>query len=259
MKEIKLTNSHLIALVDDEDFERVSKYKWRFQKDHKHRTYFTVRGSIGRKEVYLHRFVLDLGKTSLVVDHIDRNTLNNQKSNLRLVTQRENVMNSARKEKGLQFIYIKQRKHKHTLSFTVESKSINIKSITFDNYEDALLARDKLMLEHFGANCLYIINDVGYILSTPHPKESAGGGEIARRVLKGIGQPDKRTYERPSIEEIHKLVWSKSTAGIAEDIGCSDKCVEKWCKFNNIPKPPRGFWQQIRVNKMLGQCCPLPV
>lgn len=259
MKEVKLINSDLIALVDDEDFERVSQYKWRFKKDSRHPTYFTVRGSVNRKEVYLHRFILNIGKTSLVVDHIDRNTLNNQKSNLRLVTQRENVMNSKSREDSLDFIYVSKRVNKHTTSFTVDSHCIKMSKKSYCSYEDALLARDKLMVEHFGTDCKYIVNSLDYILSSNQPKESAGGGEIARKVLKGVGQPDKRTYERPSKEEIHKLVWSKSTAGVAEEIGCSDKCVEKWCKFNNIRKPPRGFWQQLQANKMLGQCCPLPI
>lgn len=70
---------------------------------------------------------------------------------------------------------------------------------------------------------------------------------------------EARRYERPSKEELHKLLWSKSTTQVASDIGCSDKCIQKWCNTYGLTKPPRGFWQQLQVNKMLGQCCPLPI
>lgn len=259
MKEIKLTNSDLIAVVDDEDFERVSQYKWRCEKDHKHPAYFRVRGSVNSKEVYLHRFILELQKTTLVVDHIDRNTLNNQKSNLRLVTQRENLANSCRRNTDLEFIYIRKKVNKHTTSFSVESKLENFKTLTFNNYEDALLVRDKLMVEKFGVDCKYLKNPLNIILTSDYPTETLKGGQVFGKLVKGVPQPHKQLFNRPSEQELHKLVWSKSTAAIAKDFGCSDKCVEKWCKLNDIPKPPRGFWQQLQANKMLGQCCPLPV
>lgn len=52
----------------------------------------------------------------------------------------------------------------------------------------------------------------------------------------------KRKVERPSREELFKLIWSKPTTLIAKDFGVSDKAVEKWCKSYGIEKPARGYW-----------------
>lgn len=90
MKYIKLTQNKF-TLVDDEDFDRLNQFKW----------YWTGRYVIrnlklpGNKRTTksLHREVLNLSKNILLVDHIDRNTLNNQKINLRLVNNLQNNMN----------------------------------------------------------------------------------------------------------------------------------------------------------------------
>lgn len=46
-------------------------------------------------------------------------------------------------------------------------------------------------------------------------------------------------------EQLEKLVWEKSTVKIAQELGVSDKAVEKWCKKYCISKPPRGYWAKI--------------
>lgn len=51
-----------------------------------------------------------------------------------------------------------------------------------------------------------------------------------------------RKVERPSKEELQRLVWTKPTSQLAKDFGVSDKAIEKWCKTYKIEKPPRGYW-----------------
>ena len=53
---------------------------------------------------------------------------------------------------------------------------------------------------------------------------------------------EKRKVERPSKEELNKLLWEKPTTKIAEDFGVSDSAVSKWAKSYNLEKPPRGYW-----------------
>lgn len=56
----------------------------------------------------------------------------------------------------------------------------------------------------------------------------------------------RRVVERPIKEILEKLVWEKPTLEIAKIYDVSDKAIEKWCKYYNINKPPRGYWAKLR-------------
>lgn len=93
MKQIELTKGY-VATVDDADFEQVSQYRWvalvvrnvvyavrRFKRHD---------GKWGTE--YLHRFLM-APPGGMVVDHINHDGLNNQRSNLRLATTAQNSRN----------------------------------------------------------------------------------------------------------------------------------------------------------------------
>jgi hypothetical protein len=74
-------------LVDEADYECVSAYTWwPFKREH----LIYARTIVDGRYVLLHRFLLKPAKGK-VVDHIDGNPLNNQRSNLRVCTQGENI------------------------------------------------------------------------------------------------------------------------------------------------------------------------
>lgn len=90
MKEIKLTGSYAegrTTMVDDEDYEILNKHKWYYNKG------YAVRGTSKRKLLGMHQQLMKNEDIFLVVDHIDGNPLNNQKSNLRLATRKQNITN----------------------------------------------------------------------------------------------------------------------------------------------------------------------
>lgn len=92
MREIKLTQGKF-ALVDDEDFDVLSKYKWRAQHnggDRKH--WRAVRYVPKKKFILMHRQVLNF-PDSKCIDHADGDSLNNQKQNLRPCTYSQNGYN----------------------------------------------------------------------------------------------------------------------------------------------------------------------
>ena len=97
MREIALSQGR-VALVDDDDYDTLSKRKWYFDR---YAWSFRVREDGSRQRIAMHREILELehgdGKE---VDHRDGNKLNNQKSNLRLCSRRENNGNS-KSNKGL--------------------------------------------------------------------------------------------------------------------------------------------------------------
>lgn len=81
--------------IDASDYDKVSKYTWRIAK--KRQKYYVVTGSfkLGTM-VYMHRLVLgDSVEISegMEIDHIDGNSLNNRRSNLRIVSRQENIDN----------------------------------------------------------------------------------------------------------------------------------------------------------------------
>lgn len=73
------------TIIDLEDVERCSKQKWYLGQ----RGYPTTK--IKGKLVCLHKFLTGYKAT----DHIDRNPLNNRKSNLRECSQRQNIYNQS--------------------------------------------------------------------------------------------------------------------------------------------------------------------
>lgn len=97
MKEIKLTQGK-VALVDDEDFERVNVFKWHLQTHPKwplnqYACRWVREERTGKyKLIRMHRFILNL-ESRKFTDHIDGNGLNNQKDNLRECTPQENAFN----------------------------------------------------------------------------------------------------------------------------------------------------------------------
>lgn len=94
MKEIKLTRDY-VALVSDHDYERINSRKWFASVGVQIRA---ARCSL-RRMVYMQHEVLGvdssvLKRQGLEVDHEDRNTLNNQDWNLRILTHAQNMQNS---------------------------------------------------------------------------------------------------------------------------------------------------------------------
>lgn len=99
MREIRSTQGY-VALVDDEDYERFGKHRW-----------YAHNGSNGgkrparrepkpsRKVVFLVHAIMGVPEKGWVVDHIDGNPWNNQKSNLRVCTNAQNLKNQRRPRK----------------------------------------------------------------------------------------------------------------------------------------------------------------
>lgn len=91
MKLIPLTQGKH-TLVDDEDYGWLMLYKW--HACHIRGQWYAI-GAKGR----MHRFIMNCPKAK-EIDHIDGNTLNNQKYNLRICTHAENCQNRKANKKG---------------------------------------------------------------------------------------------------------------------------------------------------------------
>jgi hypothetical protein len=80
------------TIIDIDDVEKCSIRRWRISK--KRNKIYVVSGSNVNKMVYLQRYVLNY-YGELEVDHIDGNSLNNTKENLRTVKRTDNITNVA--------------------------------------------------------------------------------------------------------------------------------------------------------------------
>lgn len=105
MRDLPLTKG-MVALVDDEDYERLSLYKWCASLDSRGTKWYAKRWCRkDEKELWrtklirLHHFVLDIVpwrdlSPGHVVDHINHNSLDCRKENLEIITQEENMRRS---------------------------------------------------------------------------------------------------------------------------------------------------------------------
>lgn len=89
MKKIKLTQGKT-ALIDNEDYEAISAYKWFFNNGYAGRRNGGDR--IITKSITMHRAILNPAP-DLEVDHINGNRLDNRRQNLRICTRQQNMMN----------------------------------------------------------------------------------------------------------------------------------------------------------------------
>ena len=95
MKRIPLTKGQF-ALVDDQDYQWLNQWRWRYHKSTNGKTGYAFRNErIGpgkRRHVSMHRLIMGAGEKQ-EVDHVDTNGINNQRSNLRVCTRTQNRSN----------------------------------------------------------------------------------------------------------------------------------------------------------------------
>lgn len=152
MKKIPLTQGYF-ALVDDEDFESLNRVKWYAQKV-QYGGYRATRTCycplVKQKcQLYMHRQITNCPHR-LQVDHVDHNTLNNQKSNLRICTNTQNQGNSkpcisTSKYKGITWY---KRDKKWEAQIKINYKTIHLGR--FNSEIEAAKVYDIAAKKHFG-------------------------------------------------------------------------------------------------------------
>lgn len=143
--KIKLQCSDLYFEVDDEDFERISQFKWRLCGTNKNCIYR-----------HLHRiFVTSVAQEIMKdrdnrFDHIDRDFLNNHKRNLRPCNHSQNIANQGKKSgtytsryKGVAF---RNDNHKWRAYIDLNGRRTNLGTFTEEilaaiAYDDAAMVK----------------------------------------------------------------------------------------------------------------------
>jgi len=151
VKTIPLTLGK-VALVDDEDYDELNKFKWYAHKDHNWERWYVVRHEyVNRKQktILMHQQIT--GFKHKMIDHVDRDGLNNKKSNLRPCTQSQNAKNRSmlkNNTSGLRGVHYDKKRKKWIAQIEKDEKGIYLGG--FIDKEDAGRAVDKKSKELYG-------------------------------------------------------------------------------------------------------------
>ena len=140
-----------VALVDEEDYGRLSQHKWFAQRGK--RTTYAARDqhAPARRRMYMHREILGLpdGRT-MNADHKNGNGLDNRRENLRVGTQSQNLANRAGWGKTSRYKGVTWNKKR---GVWVASVCVNYKHHFLGHFsleEEAARAYDVAALQHRG-------------------------------------------------------------------------------------------------------------
>lgn len=146
---IRYKGNELYCYIDKQDLDVVSSIRgtWNLavnRTGHIDGVKTKVQKSLKRKQVWLHNVVFEKKNPNNVVDHIDHDTLNNRKCNLREVTRKENAQN-------ISIALSSATKHRNV---TIEGKRyrVRINGISFKSYaslEEAISVADRERVKVF--------------------------------------------------------------------------------------------------------------
>lgn len=159
MREIPLTQGR-IALVDDEDFDLVNQFRWRWMPPVPKHAGVGYAGTKSAPVIMMHHLVA--GQS---VDHRDRNGLNNQRANLRRCTGSQNAANRQFPLTDSGYRGVRQHGAGWRARIRVNYKGIHLGS--FATPEEAAIVYNQAATHYFGE--FAVLNDVG-IQSIPKPK-----------------------------------------------------------------------------------------
>jgi len=150
MKEIQLTQGK-VALVDDQDYEYLNRWKWCAHKNRK--TFYADRSVVEngkRTTVAMHQVLARLMEFKHTADHINRNGLDNRRDNLRDATSKQNQENcSVREDNTSGHIGVCWHKLGSKWEARIQNHGNRIYLGLFEKLEDAVRARNKAEKKYF--------------------------------------------------------------------------------------------------------------
>jgi hypothetical protein len=151
MKTIPLSKG-MVAVVDDEDYAALSKYKWHCNGVYAARNAYMEKHLRKRKyqqrRVWMHREIMQT-PPHLECDHINRNPLDNRRVNLRNCTPSENGVNRNRRRGSTGVIGVAKRNYDQFQAYISHNK-IKVYLGNFYTLEEAVQARRMAEIKYHG-------------------------------------------------------------------------------------------------------------
>ncbi len=145
-KQILITRGQVV-IVDEQDYEELSKYKWYLIDGFAART---IKKDDKRTTIYMHRVIMD-APMGVSVYHINHNKLDNQRENLRLVkgSARMHRRPSVKHSSKYRGVYWCKDKRKWIAEIKVYKKQIRLGR--FEVEKDAAIAYDEAARKYYGS------------------------------------------------------------------------------------------------------------
>ena len=147
MKTIELSQGRF-ALVDDKDFHWLNQWEWSAIRGRN--TFYAIRRvRPSTAGTLMHRLIVGGGADGALVDHQDGDGLNNQRANLRLSTNQQNVWNQGlRRNNTTGYKGVSKRGSRYRAYVVVDGTQQHLG--TFTTAEEAALAYNKAAAALFG-------------------------------------------------------------------------------------------------------------
>lgn len=146
--------------VDVEDLHKISDKAWSLTKKGYLRHMYRDENN-NTRSYSMHQYILGVVGKKVQVDHIDRNKMNNRKSNLRICDSFGNARNRGERKNntsGFTGVIYKKSENKWYASFSINKKRKYIGG--FDDFKDAVIARYRAEQEYYGEYAPHTLQDV---------------------------------------------------------------------------------------------------
>lgn len=141
------TNTNKEFYFDLEDYNKIKEYCW------EESIYGYIISTTTRTVLFMHRIVMNVTDKKIKIDHIKHNKTDNRKSQLRIVSNAQNSMNSVmhkNNSSGVKGVRWHKKYACWEAFITIDGKFKHLGNFAEDKFEDAIKARTQAEEQYFG-------------------------------------------------------------------------------------------------------------